>query len=43
MAYVVMSTEEDSHPRNPVDNEEGNIRVGEIWININEIRNDNPI
>ena len=36
-----MYDEEESHPRNPVNNEEGNIRDGEIWLNLNESRNDN--
>ena len=36
-----MSVEEESHPRNPLNNEEGNIRDGEIWVNLNESRNDN--
>ena len=36
MAEVGMSTEEESHPRNPINNEEGNLRDGEIWINLNE-------
>ena len=34
--------EEESHPKNPVNNEEGNLREGEIWVNIIEIRNDKP-
>ena len=37
-----MFVEEESHPRNHVNNEEGNIREGEIWVNLNEIRKDNP-
>ena len=36
-----MYAEEDLHPRNIVNNEEGNLREGEIWVNINESRNDN--
>ena len=35
MADVGMSAEEESHSRNPVNNEEGNLREGEIWVNIN--------
>ena len=31
-----------SHPRNLVNNEESNIREGEIWVNLNESQNDNP-
>ena len=42
MADVGMYVEEESHPRNPFNNEEGNIRDGEIWVNINESKNDNP-
>ena len=42
MAYVGISAKEESHPRNPIHNEEGNIRDGEIWVNLNESRNDNP-
>ena len=36
-----MSAEEESHPRDPVNNEEGNLGDGEIWVNINESRNNN--
>ena len=42
MADVGMSVEEESHIRNPINNEEGNIRDGEIWVNLNETRKDNP-
>ena len=42
MADVGISAEEESRPRNPINNEEGNIRDGEIWVNLNESRNDNP-
>ena len=38
MEYVGMYAEEESHPRNLVKNEEGNLRDGEIWENINESR-----
>ena len=31
-----MSTEEESHPRNPINNEEGNLRDGEVSINLNK-------
>ena len=41
MVDVGMSGEEESHRRNIVTNEEGNIRDGEIWVNPNESRNDN--
>ena len=30
MAEVGMSSEEESHTRNPINNEEGNLRDGEI-------------
>ena len=36
MANVGMSTEEESHPRNTINNDEGNLRDGEIWVNMNE-------
>ena len=42
MADVGMSMEEESHSRNLVNNEEGSLWQGEIWVNIIEIRNDNP-
>ena len=42
MADVGISTEKESHSRNPINNEEGNIGDGEIWVNLNESRNDNP-
>ena len=42
MADVGMSAEEELHPKNPINNEEGNIRDSEIWVNMNESRNDNP-
>ena len=42
MADVGMYVEEESHPRNPMNNEEGNLREGDIWENLNESRNDNP-
>ena len=42
MANVGMYTEEESHPRNHVNIEEGNLREGEIWVNLNESRNENP-
>ena len=37
-----MSLEEESRPKDLVNNEEGNIRDSEIWVNLNESRNDNP-
>ena len=42
MEDVEIPAEEKWHPRNLVNNEEGNIRDGEIWVNINESMNDNP-
>ena len=42
MEDVEIPAEEKWHPRNLVNNEEGNIRDGEIWVNLNESRNDNP-
>ena len=36
MEDVGMSVEEESHPRNSVENEEGNLREGEIWVIIYE-------
>ena len=42
MTEVGMSTKEESHPRNPINNEEGNLRDGEIWTNLNKSQNNNP-
>ena len=42
MADVGMLAEEESHTRNLVNNEEGNLREGEIWVNLNESQNNNP-
>ena len=42
MADVGMFAEDESHPRNLVKNEEENLKEGEIWVNRNESRNDNP-
>ena len=42
MADVGMSVEEESYPRNLVNNEEGNLRDGEIWEDLNESINNNP-
>ena len=39
---VGMSVEGESHPKDLERNEEGNFRDSEIWINLNESRNDNP-
>ena len=32
----------ESHPKDPENNEESNIRCNEIWVNLSESRNDNP-
>ena len=42
MIEVGMSTKEESHPRNPINNEEGNLRDGEIWVNLNKSQNNYP-
>ena len=42
MTNVGMSVEGESHTKDLENNEEGNIRVSEIWLNLNESRNDNP-
>ena len=42
MTEVGMSTKEMSHPINPINNEEGNLRDGEIWVNLNESQTNNP-
>ena len=42
MPDVGMSAEEESHLRNLVNNEEGNLREVEICVNLNESRNENP-
>ena len=39
---MVSSTERESHPKDIENNEDSNIREGEIWVNQNESRNDNP-
>ena len=36
MVEVGMSAKEESRPINPINNEEGNLRDGEIWVNLNE-------
>ena len=36
MVEVGMSTEEESYPINPINNEEGNLRYVDIWVNLNE-------
>ena len=42
MADAEMSIEEERHPENPLNNEEGNLRDGEIWVDLNESQ-DNKI
>ena len=42
MEDIGMYVEEESHPRNWMNNEEGNLREGEIWVNLNESWNKNP-
>ena len=39
---VEMFVEEELRLEDPINNEEGNIRDDEIWVNLNESRNDNP-
>ena len=41
MAKVEMSIEGESHPKERENIEEGNIRDGDIWVNLNESMNDN--
>ena len=42
MEEVGMFAEEESHPRNPINNEEDNVRDGEISVNLNESETNNP-
>ena len=35
MAYAEMSAEEECRPENPLNNEEGNLRDGDIWVDLN--------
>ena len=39
MADMEMSAKEESRPKKPENTEEGNIRDGDIWVNLNEIGN----
>ena len=32
MEEVGMFAEEEPHPRNPINNEDGNLSDGEIWV-----------
>ena len=36
MADAEISAEEEHHQENPLNNEEGNLRNGEIWIELND-------
>ena len=36
MANAEMSAEEERHPEHPLNNEKGNLRDGEIWIDLND-------
>ena len=36
MADVEMSAEEERHPEIPLNNEEGNLRDGKIWVELND-------
>ena len=42
MAEEWMFAEEESHPRNPINNEDDSLRDGEIWVNLNESQTNNP-
>ena len=42
MVDVGMSAEEESCPKDPIKNDERNIRDSEFWVNLNESRDDNP-
>ena len=33
-----MSAEEERHPQNPLNREEGHLRDGEIWVDLNDIQ-----
>ena len=36
MADAEMSTKQEIHWENPLNNEEDNLRDGEIWVNFND-------
>ena len=38
MADAEMSAEEERHPENPLNNEEGNLKDGEILVDLNDIQ-----
>ena len=42
MEHVGMVAKEESCLKDILNNEEGNIRYGKIWVNMNGTRNDNP-
>ena len=42
MEDVGKSAEEESCPKDPIKNDEHNIRDSEFWVNLNESRDDNP-
>ena len=42
MEHVGMVAKEESRLKDILNNEEGNIRYGKIWVNMNGTRNDNP-
>ena len=42
MEEVGIFAKEESHPRYPINNEEDNVRDGEIWVNLNESETNNP-
>ena len=33
-----MYAEEECHPKQPLNNEEGNLRDGELWVDLTEIQ-----
>ena len=42
MVDVGMFAKEESYPKDPIKNDERNIRDSEFWVNLNESRDDNP-
>ena len=42
MADAEMSAEEEHHLANPLNHEEGNLRDGEIWVDLNDSQDNNP-
>ena len=36
MADAGMSADEERHPEQPLNNEEGNLMYGEFWLDLNE-------